>query len=272
MMIRGESAPYHLDRKPIVAASGHLPAHRRRGAEQRTNRTAAAATSGGRDADGADPDNGGRNHRQVFTEKGHRELATFLIDLSPHDMQCRLGDALGVYVDAMRYPPGTEDQRSSMWLEHTRRRGWQAVAAVEVDARAGDAPSPAQLNRAPLLGVAYGYCGAPDQWWQQQVVQGLQRCGVPGAEIARLMTSYFELTELHIHPRAQGRGLGEALARRLLGGRAEANVLLSTPETNGEANRAWRLYRRLGFTDIIRGYHFAGDPRAFAILGRALPL
>ena len=53
---------------------------------------------------------------------------------------------------------------------------------------------------------------------------------------------------------------------------ARRNVLLSTPETNGEANRAWRLYRRLGFTDVIRGYHFAGDPRAFAILGRALPL
>jgi ribosomal protein S18 acetylase RimI-like enzyme len=49
-------------------------------------------------------------------------------------------------------------------------------------------------------------------------------------------------------------------------------VLLSTPEINGESNRAWRLYRRLGFTDIIRGYRFAGDPRAFAILGRALPL
>ena len=24
--------------------------------------------------------------------------------------------------------------------------------------------------------------------------------------------------------------------------------------------------------DVIRGYHFAGDPRAFAILGRSLPL
>ena len=90
--------------------------------------------------------------------------------------------------------------------------------------------------------------------------------------IAELMTSYFELTELHIAPRAQGRGLGEALMRRLLADRGEAHVLLSTPEINGEANRAWRLYRRLGFTDIIRGYHFAGDPRAFAILGRALPL
>ena len=99
------------------------------------------------------------------------------------------------------------------------------------------------------------------------MVAGLQRGGYPDPEIAELMTSYFELTELHIHPRAQGRGLGEALASRLLAGRTEANVLLSTPEINGEANRAWRLYRRLGFTDVIRGYHFAGDPRAFAILG-----
>jgi ribosomal protein S18 acetylase RimI-like enzyme len=80
------------------------------------------------------------------------------------------------------------------------------------------------------------------------------------------------LTELHIAPRIQGRGLGEALARRLLAGRREGNVLLSTPETNGESNRAWRLYRRLGFSDVLRSYYFAGDPRAFAILGRALPL
>ena len=32
----------------------------------------------------------------------------------------------------MRYPRGTEDQRASMWLEHTRRDGWKAVAAVEM--------------------------------------------------------------------------------------------------------------------------------------------
>ncbi|MBS4730282.1 GNAT family N-acetyltransferase [Mycobacterium sp. SM1] len=199
-------------------------------------------------------------------------MTTFLIDLAPQDMQRRLDDALAVYVDAMRYPHGTESQRAAMWLEHTRRSGWQAVAAVEADGDADDLPSAAQLRNAPLLGVAYGYCGAPDQWWQQQVVRGLQRGGFAHAEIARLMSNYFELTELHIHPRAQGRGLGEALTRRLLARRGEAHVLLSTPEINGEANRAWRLYRRLGFTDIIRGHHFAGDPRAFAILGRTLPL
>lgn len=191
-------------------------------------------------------------------------------------MERRLSDALGVYVDAMRYPRGTENQRATMWLEHTRRRGWQAVAAVEVPEAAAPveiAEGPTgELSNAPLLGVAYGYPGAPGQWWQQQVVLGLQRGGLPSQEIARLINSYFELTELHIHPRAQGRGLGEALVRRLLACRSEQNVLLSTPETNGEANRAWRLYRRLGFIDIIRRYHFAGDPRAFAILGRALPL
>jgi ribosomal protein S18 acetylase RimI-like enzyme len=199
-------------------------------------------------------------------------LATFLIDLSPGDMQRRLGDALGIYVDAMRYPRGTEDQRASMWLEHTRRRGWTAVAAVEAPERSDDERDRPALNAAPMLGVAYGYCGAPDQWWQQQVVQGLERGGAAKSHIAELMTSYFELTELHIHPQAQGRGLGEALTRRLLAGRVEPHVLLSTPEINGEANRAWRLYRRLGFTDVIRGYHFAGDPRPFAILGRELPL
>ena len=146
-------------------------------------------------------------------------MTTFLIDLSPGDMKRRLGDALGIYVDAMRYPRGTEDQRASMWLEHIRRRG-----------------------------------------------------GADRARIAALTNDYFELTEVHVHPRAQGRGLGEALVRRLLAGRTEPRVLLSTPEVDEEANRAWRLYRRLGFTDVIRGYHFAGDPRPFAILGRNLPL
>jgi ribosomal protein S18 acetylase RimI-like enzyme len=210
-------------------------------------------------------------------------LAIFLIDLPPKEMERRLSDALRVYVDAMRYPRGTESQRAAMWLEHTRRRGWQAVAAIETQdeieaAGSGESgaadpgPTAAELSTAPLVGVAYGYPGAPGQWWQQQVVLGLQRSGFPPHAIDRLMTSYFELTELHILPRVQGRGLGEALARRLLAARDENNVLLSTPETNGEANRAWRLYRRLGFTDVIRGYHFAGDPRAFAILGRRLPL
>ena len=196
-------------------------------------------------------------------------MSTFLIDLSPGDMQFRLHHALSIYVEAMRYPRGTEEQRAAMWVEHTRRAGWKAVAAVET---ADPAPKPATLLNARMVGIAYGYSGAPNQWWQQQVVTGLQRQGVEPARVDSLMSSYFELTELHVDPGTQGRGLGEALTRRLLSGRTEAHVLLSTPEINGEANRAWRLYRRLGFNDVIRTHRFAGDPRPFAILGRSLPL
>lgn len=197
-------------------------------------------------------------------------MGTYLVDLSPGDMRARLADALAVYAEAMRYPSGTADQRAAMWLEHSRRGGWRAVAAVEVGG--AGTPTTDQVATAALLGVAYGYRGAPDQWWQQQVVRGLRHAGFPPPEINRLMADYFELTELHIRPAAQGRGLGESLARRLLSDRTESQVLLSTPEMTGGPNRAWRLYRRLGFTDVIRDYHFAGDPRAFAILGRALPL
>src|SRR5258705_5405574 len=148
--------------------------------------------------------------------KDKDNLATFLIDLSPSDMQRRLGDALAVYVDAMRYPRGTEDQRASMWLEHTRRHGWKAVAAVEVADQHDLTDSPgAALAAAPMLGVAYGYCGAPDQWWEQQAVQGLDRVGADRMPISELMTSYFELTELHIATRAQGRARRWAAARRV---------------------------------------------------------
>lgn len=114
-----------------------------------------------------------------------------------------------------------------MWVEHTRRHGWKAVAAVQTS----DDPGEKDLTDAPMVGVAYGYCGAPDQWWQQQVVAGLRRSGADAAHIATLMTSYFELTELHILPTAQGRGLGEALIRRLLDDRDEDHVLLSTPRS-----------------------------------------
>ena len=85
-------------------------------------------------------------------------MAIFLIDLPPKDMERRLADALGVYVDAMRYPRGTENQRAAMWLEHIRRPGWQGVGVAEADVGEGrDAPTAAELSDAPLLGVAYGY-------------------------------------------------------------------------------------------------------------------
>ena len=50
-------------------------------------------------------------------------------------------------------------------------------------------------------------------------------------------------------------------------------MLLSTPEYGARPpGRAWRLYRRLGFRDVLRDHRFTGDSRPFAVLGRELPL
>lgn len=177
-----------------------------------------------------------------------------LARLTPDQLRARLPEALQIYVQAMRYPPGTTEQRAPMWLSHMQRTDWRCVAALATDDT--------------MLGIAYGYRGAPGQWWHEQVRHGLKR--LPDAEHAqRWLTDYFELTELHVRPGNQGHGTGERLLRALLDGLTHSGVLLSTPE--GPSN-AWRLYRKVGFVDVLRHHRFAGDPRPFAVLGRELPL
>jgi len=125
-------------------------------------------------------------------------------------------------------------------------------------------------ERNTLVGLGYGYIGARGQWWHEEVRRGLLGTDPRGLH---WLADYFELTELHVLPRAQGGGLGEQLLRTLLDGCDRSAVLLSTPELDpARPARAWRLYRRLGFVDVLRDHRFVGDPRPFAVLGRALPL
>jgi GNAT superfamily N-acetyltransferase len=226
-----------------------------------------------------------------------------LVDLDPAELPPRLDEALDLYVAAMGYPAGTARQRAPMWLEHSRRPGWRAVAALD--------------EHDALRGIAYGYPGAPGQWWYEEVRRGLRRAGRParspagglfGAGHGRLLgdggghdhhdhrdgpraptgnadldpwpldgdpesylADYFELTELHVRTDAQGHGLGHALLRRLLERADGGHVLLSTPEAP-VPTRAWVLYRRCGFRDVLRHHRFSSDPRPFAVLGRPLPL
>ncbi|HJP79738.1 MAG TPA: N-acetyltransferase [Pseudonocardiaceae bacterium] len=176
------------------------------------------------------------------------------VNLSVAQLRARLSEALDIYVTAMRYPKGTTEQRAPMWLTHMLREGWRCVAAVDSNDR--------------LLGICYGYRGAPGQWWHEQVRRGLL-ITAGQAEVETWTRDYFELTELHVRPDAQGHGIGEGLLRMLLDGVPAKATLLSTPEG---PTRAWRLYRRVGFVDVLRNFLFAGDPRPFAVLGHTLPL
>ena len=169
--------------------------------------------------------------------------------LEPAAFVSRLPELISVYVAAMKYPDGVASARATLWQEHSRRPGFACVVALNGQNR--------------ILGLAYGYTGRSGQWWYSEVERGLGRKDSPW------LADYVELTELHVRPDAQGAGIGQALLTALLTGRPEKAVLLSTPEGT---NRAWRLYRRMGFVDVLRHYRFTGDPRPFGVLGRVLPL
>ena len=188
-------------------------------------------------------------------------MDTVITRLDAADFRDRLPEALGVYVDAMGYSPQVIRSRAAAWMEHSYREGWSGVAAFEAPRRRLLGPT-----RGPLVAICYGYHGAPGQWWYDQVSRGLRDRG------RELPPDYVELTELHVAPGLQGRGIGAALVRTFLADRPESTVLLSTPEVEGENNGAWRLYRSLGFTDVLRSYRFQGDARPFAVLARSLPL
>ena len=183
-----------------------------------------------------------------------------LVALSSVELADHLGEALDVYVSAMGYPPGTARQRRNLWLEHTRRSGWRSVGWMDPGGH--------------LIGIAYGYSGGPGQWWFEEVRRGLAARGAARDPAQPdWLHDYFELTELHVRPDAQGSRLGEGMLRALLAGVGHRMVLLSTPEYAPRApGRAWRLYRRLGFEDVLRDHRFTGDSRPFAVLGRTLPL
>lgn len=176
-----------------------------------------------------------------------------LVPWTPDDLARRLDDAVAVYGEAMGYPADLLGARRGYMATHVRRAGFRAVATLTTDGR--------------LVGFGYGYSSAPGQWWHDQVRGGLHK-----HEREIWLTDCFEVVELHVRPAAQGHGIGAQQLKVLLTMAKGTTTLLSTPEADEATSRAWRLYRRFGFIDVLRDFHFPGDARAFAILGRQLPL
>lgn len=176
-----------------------------------------------------------------------------LVPWQPDDLVRRVDDVLSVYSDAMGYRPEAVASRRGYLVAHARRPGFRSVATLATDGA--------------LVGFGYGYHSAAGQWWHDQVSAALD----PDARKAWL-SDCFEVVELHVRTAAQGHGLGARQLRALLTMAAGATTLLSTPEGDETTSRAWRLYRRYGFVDVLRQLIFPGDARTFAVLGRPLPL
>lgn len=177
---------------------------------------------------------------------------TRLVDWDRADLRDGAEAVLDVYAEAMEVPRLLASGRRAILVAHLDREGLRTVAALE--------------DRDRLVGIAYGYVGAPGQWWRDHVQAALD--GAIGPEQAQAwLRDAFEVCELHVRPGHQGMGLGHALLDRLLDGTRAATAVLSTPDSE---TRARGFYRAGGWVDLAGQLRFPGDPRAFAVLG--LPL
>jgi ribosomal protein S18 acetylase RimI-like enzyme len=169
-----------------------------------------------------------------------------------------------VYAAAMNPPEQQLPGRQSIMERHAGYRGFRAIAAMSPAA----GPAPAAAPEPQLAGFAYGFHGAPGQWWHD-LVTGAVASRLGQARAGEWFADAFEIAEVHVLPGYQGRGTGLALMRALTAGRPERTAVLSTLDAS---TRARRLYRGLGFTDLLTGFAFPGAGEPYAIMGAPLPL
>ncbi len=175
-------------------------------------------------------------------------MSVSLVDLDRAAFAARADEVLDVYAEAMDVPRQAARGRRSILATHLERDGLAAVGAVDDDGT--------------LIGIAYGYRGAPGQWWHDQV-----RAALDEDTARRWLDGSFEVCEFHVRPTHQGTGVGRALLARLLARTDARTAVLTTPDLD---TRARRFYATAGWLDLVRDLRFPGDPRAFAVLG--LPL
>jgi len=194
-----------------------------------------------------------------------------LAELDGNQFLANLEACAGVYAAAMNPPEEQMPGRHTIMERHSGYAAFRAIAAIVPPA--GGAPADgAPADGAPadgeLVGFAYGFHGGGGQWWHDVVSR--TTASILGSRAARdWFGDSLEIAEVHVLPSYQGRGTGLAMMLRLTAGRPERAAVLSTMDAN---TRARRLYRGLGFTDLLTGFTFPGTELPYAIMGAPLPL
>ena len=183
-----------------------------------------------------------------------RELS--VCELGPGDFTVRLDQLIRVYAAAMRPPPHMLTGRRSIMERHATYPDFRALTVTE-------------NGSGEPVGFGYGFRGEAGQWWHDTVARGVAAAHGTAAAASWLDDS-FEVAELHVAPDHQGHGVGAGLLLQLASGRPERTALLSTRDANSPARR---LYRGVGFRDLLTGFaFFPGSEPPYAVMGAELPL
>jgi ribosomal protein S18 acetylase RimI-like enzyme len=192
-----------------------------------------------------------RHVRPAF--RARREASPQIREIDRRGFLRRLDTLLATYEAAMLPPPGQLPGRHMIMERHAGHPEFRAFVA--------------ERSRA-VVGFGYGFRGESGQWWHDVVRGQLAETG--GIEHARhWLDDAWEVAELHVHPAAQGRGMGRALITSLCADRPERTVVLSTLDAETPARN---LYRSLGLVDLLTAFRFPGGGPLYAVMGAVLPL
>ena len=188
-----------------------------------------------------------------------------LSELPPAEFRSAIGRLVAVYAAAMRPPTRMLSGRESILDRHAGSPGFRALVALAPPREAGTGQAE---DASPVLaGFIYGFHGQAGQWWHDTVAGALATKYPPLA--ATWLADSFEVAELHVLPDYQGAGIGRRLLLTLTAERGEQTAVLSTQDAE---SRARRLYRSVGFSDLLTGFRFSGGDPPYAVMGATLPL
>lgn len=172
------------------------------------------------------------------------------VAVGPLDLAARIDDALAVQALAFGLSDEEIAVRRHIVLRHLGCAGARALGATAPDGR--------------LLGFVYGMPNDRAHWWSTVVEPYLR-----SAALDHWLDNSFTITELHVHPAHQHRGIGRTLITRITDDAREPRSILSAIDTESPARR---LYRSLGYQDLARRVLFPSAPTPYAVMGARLPL
>ncbi|MFF0077954.1 GNAT family N-acetyltransferase [Streptomyces sp. NPDC005494] len=172
------------------------------------------------------------------------------IVVGPLDLAARVDEALAVQALAFGLGQDEIDVRRHIVLRHLDHPQARALGATSADGR--------------LVGFVYGLPNSRTHWWSTVVEPYLRATGSDD-----WLDDSFVITELHVHPDFQQRGIGRSLITTITDAVGQPRSILSAIDTESPARG---LYRALGYRDLARQVLFPSAPRPYAVMGAPLPL
>ncbi|MFE3635065.1 GNAT family N-acetyltransferase [Streptomyces cellostaticus] len=170
--------------------------------------------------------------------------------IGPLDLAAHVDEALSVQALAFGLGPEEVAVRRQIVQRHMQYPGARALGATTAQGH--------------LVGFVYGMPNSRGHWWST-VVEPYLRAG----RNEFWLDDSFVITELHVHPDHQNRGVGRRLITTLTDGAREPRSILSAIDTESPARG---LYHSLGYVDLARQVHFPSAAKPYAVMGAPLPL